>query len=48
MSPAAQAATRMDTNGGVEPLLVTREAHGSTSYGAAMYVRADSGITSLE
>ncbi len=48
MSPAAYAATWMDTNGGVEPLLVTREADGSTSYVSVMYVRADSGIAALE
>lgn len=48
MSPAAYAGTWMDTNGGVEPLLVTKEADGSTSYVSVMYVRADSGITSLE
>jgi phosphonate transport system substrate-binding protein len=48
MSPAVYAATWMDTNGGVEPILVTREPDGSTAYVALMYVRADSGITSLE
>jgi phosphonate transport system substrate-binding protein len=48
MSPAAYAATWMDSNGGVEPILVTQEADGSTSYIAVMYVRADSGITSIE
>ncbi|MBE9604030.1 phosphate/phosphite/phosphonate ABC transporter substrate-binding protein [Acetobacteraceae bacterium H6797] len=48
MSPAIYAATWMDTNGGVEPILVTRERDGSTSYIAVMYTRADSGITSLE
>ncbi len=48
MSPAAYAAAWMDSNGNVEPILVTQEADGSTSYIAAMYVRADSGITSLE
>ena len=48
MSPAAYAGVWMDTNGGVEPLLVTREQDGSTAYVAVMYVRADSGITSLE
>ncbi|MDB5370002.1 MAG: phosphonate transporter substrate-binding protein [Roseomonas sp.] len=48
MSPAAYAGVWMDTNGGVEPILVTREPDGSTSYVALMYVRADSGIASLE
>jgi phosphonate transport system substrate-binding protein len=48
MSPAAYAAAWMDSNGNVEPFLVTQEADGSTSYVAVMYVRADSGITSLE
>lgn len=48
MSPAAYAAAWMDSNGNVEPILVTQEADGSTSYVAVMYVRADSGITSLE
>ena len=48
MSPAAYAAAWMDSDGNVEPILVTQEADGSTSYIAAMYVRADSGITTLE
>jgi phosphonate transport system substrate-binding protein len=48
MSPAAYAAAWLDSNGNVEPILVTQEADGSTSYVAVMYVRADSGITSLE
>jgi phosphonate transport system substrate-binding protein len=48
MSPAAYAGVWMDTNGGVEPILVTREKDGSTAYVAVMYTRADSGITSLE
>lgn len=48
MSPAAYAGVWMDTNGGVEPILVTRERDGSTSYIAVMYVRADSGITAIE
>jgi phosphonate transport system substrate-binding protein len=48
MSPAAYAAAWMESNGNVEPFLVTQEADGSTSYVAVMYVRADSGITSLE
>ncbi|MCC7281783.1 MAG: phosphate/phosphite/phosphonate ABC transporter substrate-binding protein [Acetobacteraceae bacterium] len=47
MSPAAYAAVWLDTHGAVEPILVTQEADGSTSYIAAMYVRADSGITDI-
>ncbi|MBO1075246.1 phosphate/phosphite/phosphonate ABC transporter substrate-binding protein [Roseomonas marmotae] len=48
MAPAAYAGVWMDTNGGVEPILVTQEQDGSTAYVAVMYVRADSGISSLE
>jgi len=48
MSPAAYAAVWTDTDGGVEPILVTREPDGSTSYVALMYVRADSGIADLQ
>jgi len=48
MSPAAYAAAWMESNGNVEPFLVTQEADGSTSYIAVMYTRTDSGITSLE
>lgn len=48
MSPAAYAAAWVESNGNVEPFLVTQEADGSTSYIAVMYTRADSGITSLE
>jgi phosphonate transport system substrate-binding protein len=47
MAPAVYAAVWMDTNGGIEPILVTQESDGSTSYVAAMYVRADSGIADL-
>lgn len=48
MAPVAYAGVWMDTNGGIEPILVTQEADGSTSYVAAMYVRADSGITDIQ
>lgn len=48
MAPVAYAGVWMDTNGAVEPILVTKEADGSTSYVALMYVRADSGITAME
>jgi len=47
MSPAAYAAAWIQSNGDVEPLLTTEEKDGTTSYVSAMYVRADSGITSL-
>ena len=48
MSPAAYAAAWMQSDGNVRPLVTTQEADGSTSYVAVLYVRADSGITSLE
>lgn len=48
MSPAAYAGVWMDTNGNIEPILVTQEADGSTAYVAVMYVRADSGITDMQ
>ena len=48
MSPASYAASWMESNGNVEPILVTQEADGSTSYIAVMYTRADSGITTIE
>jgi phosphonate transport system substrate-binding protein len=48
MSPAAYAASWMESNGNVEPILVTQEADGTTSYIAVMYVRADSDIRSFE
>lgn len=38
----------LDTNGGVEPILVSEENDGSIAYVAVMVTRADSGITSLE
>jgi phosphonate transport system substrate-binding protein len=47
MSPAAYASAWLESNGDVAPLVVTQEQDGSTSYVAVMYVRADSGITSL-
>ncbi len=37
----------MDTNGGVEPLVVAKEKDGSISYVSVMVVRADSGILHL-
>ncbi len=48
MSPAAYAAAWMQSNGNVIPLLTSQEADGSTSYVSVLYVRADSGITSIE
>jgi phosphonate transport system substrate-binding protein len=38
----------LDTNGGVEPLVVPEENDGSISYVSVMVVRADSGITTME
>ncbi len=48
MGPSVYAGTWIDTNGGVEPLLVPEESDGSISYIAVMVVRADSGIANLE
>jgi phosphonate transport system substrate-binding protein len=48
MGASAYAGAWLDTNGGVEPLWVAREADGSISYISVMVVRADSGITSFE
>lgn len=48
MGPAAYAAAWLDTNGGVEPILVSEEADGSITYVSVMVTRADSGITNLE
>ena len=48
MSPAAYAAAWNESNGNVYPILTTLERDGTSSYVALMYVRADSGITSLE
>lgn len=38
----------LDTNGGVEPLVVAEENDGSIAYVAVLVVRADSGITTME
>ncbi|MBL6454865.1 phosphate/phosphite/phosphonate ABC transporter substrate-binding protein [Belnapia sp. T6] len=38
----------LDTNGGIEPIVVPEESDGSISYISVMVVRADSGITSIE
>jgi phosphonate transport system substrate-binding protein len=48
MSPAAYAASWVESKGNVIPLLTSQEADGSTSYVSVLYVRADSGITSIE
>ena len=48
LGPSGYAGAWMDTNGGVEPLVVAKEKDGSISYISVMVVRADSGITSLE
>ena len=44
LGSTAYAAAWMDTNGGVEPLVIPEEADGSIDYRAVMVVRADSGI----
>jgi len=38
----------MDTNGGIEPLVVPEENDGTIAYVSVIVVRADSGITNLE
>lgn len=38
----------LDTNGGIEPIVVPEEADGSIAYVSVIVVRADSGIASLE
>lgn len=48
LGPSAYAGIWLDTNGNIEPLVITKETDGSIGYFAVMYVRADSGITSLE
>ncbi|MSP05897.1 MAG: phosphate/phosphite/phosphonate ABC transporter substrate-binding protein [Acetobacteraceae bacterium] len=47
MSPSAYASAWTQSDGDVLPILVTQEQDGSTAYVAAMYTRADSGITNL-
>ena len=48
MSPAAYASAWLESNGNVVPILTTLEKDGTNSYVALMYVRADSGISTLE
>ena len=47
MGSSGYAGAWMDTNGGVEPLVVAVEADGSISYISVIVTRADSGIASL-
>ncbi len=47
MGSSGYAGAWMDTNGGVEPLVVAIEKDGSISYRSVLVVRADSGIDSL-
>ncbi|MBC9178671.1 phosphate/phosphite/phosphonate ABC transporter substrate-binding protein [Pseudoroseomonas ludipueritiae] len=48
MGASGYAGTWLDTNGGVEPLVVPREQDGSIAYVSVLIVRRDSGITSLD
>jgi phosphonate transport system substrate-binding protein len=48
LGPVGYARIWLDTNGNIEPLVVALEADGASTYFSVMYVRADSGITSLE
>jgi phosphonate transport system substrate-binding protein len=48
LGASAYAGAWLDTNGGIEPIVVPEESDGSVSYISVMVVRADSGITSLE
>ena len=48
MGASGYAGAWLDTNGGVEPLVVAEENDGSIAYVAVLVVRADSGITNLE
>lgn len=48
MGASGYAGVWLDTNGGVEPLVVAEENDGSIAYVAVMVVWADSGITNLE
>jgi phosphonate transport system substrate-binding protein len=48
MSPAAYAAAWVQSDGDVIPILTSEEQDGSTAYVAVLYVRANSGIQSLE
>ncbi len=48
LGPSAYAGAWLDTNGGVEPLVIVQQGDGSISYVSVLVVRADSGITNLE
>jgi len=48
LGPSAYAGIWMDTNGNIEPLVVTEEQDGSIGYFAVMFVRADSPFRTLE
>jgi phosphonate transport system substrate-binding protein len=48
LGPVGYARIWLDTNGNIEPLVITQEQDGSISYVALMYARADSGITNLQ
>lgn len=48
MGSSGYAAAWMDSNGNVEPLLVSEEADGSISYISVMVVRRDSGIETVD
>ncbi len=48
MGPLPYARIWLDTHGNIEPLVVARDADGTVSYVAVMYVRAESDISSLE
>ena len=48
MSPASYAAAWLESRGNIVPLTTSQEKDSSISYVAVAYVRADSGITTLE
>ncbi|MCX7380966.1 MAG: phosphate/phosphite/phosphonate ABC transporter substrate-binding protein [Alphaproteobacteria bacterium] len=48
MSPASYAAAWIESKGNIVPLTTSQEKDGGISYVAVAYVRADSGITSIE
>ncbi len=48
MGPLPYARIWLDTQGNIEPLVVAQDPDGGIAYRAVMYVRADSGITSLQ
>lgn len=48
MGPSGYAAAYIETNGGVEPLVVPKETDGKIGYYSVMFVRADSDIHSFE